>query len=487
MNRRRFLSSMGRGGTAAIIYPPANVVLSGHSFVAGADATRLGITDHASRIKNSLDPKIFTFTAIGHGGYRTGHVGDGSGNQLFPLAPTEIDPLRKAGQLNFLLYEEVINSIGWYQSGPGGALDSGPTTTLTISDMNAYFAARRAAGWTSANQSYIGACTMYPVAYFPAGPPSFPVTQDYRQSVRDVNTYVRGLTATDFLMAEFELDALTGHDPIDNRIYSSSDNLHPTDWGHQLYADRIIRNIYAQYALRTGISLPWDPRLLGNIIFRYEADRGSIVYTGDTHLVSAWSDKSTWAYDLSASGAARPTWNAPNKSLDGTGATAMTTALTADLSFTSQLEAFAVYHCSSTGTIVVEYSPDYTSVSDAWALTGDVAGAPCIIEKGNVGVSNAIGSTFPGIKAVTFLLDNTKSSGQGDILIDGVEATATRIDAPNANALGKYKLSVFGRAGGSLGSTMQLDTLLVFSAPLSSVDRAQLISWAYNRRAQWAG
>lgn len=487
MNHRRIASSQKKAGSGgAIVFPKANVVLSGHSFVAGADATRLGTTDHAARIKNSLDPTIFTFTAIGHGGFRTGHAGDGSGNQLFPLAPTEIDPLRKAGQVNFLLYEEVINSIGWYQTASGGSLDSFTATSTTIADYAAYLAARRAAGWTPANKAYIGACTMYPVAYFPTIP-IFPANQDYRQSCRDVNAAIRSGLDLDFLMAEFELDALTGHDPIDNRIYSSSDNLHPTDWGHQLYADRIIRTIYAQYALRTGFSLPWDPRLLGNIIFRYEADRGQIVYTGDTNAVSSWTDKSTWAYDLSAAGALRPTWNAANKSVDGAGGATMTTALTADLSFASQLEAFAVYHCSSVGTIVVEYSPDYTSVANAWAITGDTAGAPAIIEKGNLGNSYAIGSSFPGMKAASLILDNTKSSGQGDVLLDGGEASVTRVDAPNTNAFGQYKLSVFGRAGGSLGSTMQLDTLIVFSAPLSSSDRSQLLSWAYNRRAQWGG
>lgn len=444
------------------------MVLDGHSFVFGVNASRIGTTDFASRLKHSFDPAIFSYASIGHSGFRTGGPAQDPTACLYPLAPTEVDPLIKPGMLNILLYMEMINSITHYQAGSPPAAQ---VTANVIADMTAFYQARRDAGWKNGN--LIGGWCMVPEAPWPV---------QYQQCAVDVSAWHRG-TAISSGLIDFVVDP-TVDSEYATGIAAQPDGIHPNDYLMQVLADYGYAAVLQQYAAHTGSTAAWDPMLIGRIAFRYEAARPWLIYNGDTRKVSSWADRSTWGYDLSAAGGLQPTWNAAGPSVDGSGST-MVTGINVDLTYTKKLEVFAVIKDASTSGIICEFGNNYTSLADAFAVQTDASGKIQIAEVGAVGVSSATADAIAGTKHVTWGLDNTASTNQGNIIVDGAAAPGlVRVDAPNANAFGTHPLSVLGRAGGTLTSTMSIGVLIAFAGaavPLSPAQRAQLISWA----VQW--
>src|SRR5882762_380875 len=135
--------------------------------------------------------------------------------------------------------------------------------------------------------------------------------------------------------------------------------------------------------------------------------------------------------------------------------------------YSKQVSVFAVYTCSSTGSVVFELGPNAPGNNDAWVVTNEVGG-PKVASYGNVGQSNATASPFAGQSKATFGINHTVSSNQGGILLNASPAPGlAHVDAPNTNSLGVHAVSIGGRAGGSLSSTMSLRFAIAASIDLT--------------------
>jgi hypothetical protein len=458
-------------------FTTANVRLYGHSFVAGADASRVGVTDFPSRIGWAIDPSkrlapgIFSYSFLGHGGYRTGQASSGTGLQLAPLAATEVDPFIQAGKVNIHLYMETINSVTWYQSTSGGSLSPAATTAQTIADLTAYFLARRAAGWKNGN--LIGTYCMYPLPFW---------TTAYQQCVLDINTWIRttaiALGLIDFyvdLMADPELAARTA------TTLNQSDLTHPTDYGHLIIYDLTLPALLAAYESQPSTLVhTWTPALLQRMLFWVGMEQfGKFVLWDGSGKVFQLTDQSGWGYNFAASGALRPTWNRVNKSVDTSGGQAMTTSLNVEMDYAQRVNVFANYNCTSTATVMAELGPNATTNTDAWVITNETGG-PKIASYGNVGQSNARASTVATTSNLLFTIDHSISSGQGNLLLEGAPAPGlTRTDAPNTNFLGNHAISVFGRATGLVPSTAQTRLMLASTKSITAADITNLLAYEH--------
>lgn len=475
------LQFLGGGSLSPAAVPKqVNIFHYGHSFVAGANATRVGTTDFCSRLKNAflrLDSDNIIYASLGHGGFRTGHFpDDGTGNQLCLLAASEVDPRIVAGKCNILVYTEVINGVGYYSQLGGlfGTYTPAQVTALVISDMTDFFTRRRAAGWTRANGNLIVATALNLV-------PFGLETDEQRQCISDAQAWLKttaiSLGLVDYV-PDVQSDPEMGFQKPQNTltIGNGADNLHPIDYGHQIYFD-----IHWPVLLTAISSVPgtksyaWTPLSIPRSMWWVGAEaNGQFVTWDGTKKVSVLQDQGTWQMPFSAATTARPTWNAATKSVDFASPNVMTTALSvgdcgnpAHDPYSKQVSVFCLYSCSSTGTVVFELGPNAPGNNDAWVVTNE-AGGPKIASYGNVGQSNATASPFVGQAKATFGINHTTPTAQGNILLGSTTAPGlARVDAGNSNALGVHAVSVGGRAGGALGSTMSLRFAVAASIDLT--------------------
>lgn len=215
--------------------PQFVVTISGHSYVFGVDATPPQTMGFAPLVQGMLDPNIFQVTHLGHSGFRTGNVGTDPLSTLYPLAAAEVDTtVRHDGFTNMLVYAEELNSITFWQAG------SPPAATVsanTITDMTAYFTARRP------HWDLVGNILMTPEAAWPV---------QYQGCTADVNSAMAsGLGG----LVNFVIDP-TGNTAYLNDIYIASDGIHPKNPGHLILANYVVAAVKAQYTLKTGIVLP---------------------------------------------------------------------------------------------------------------------------------------------------------------------------------------------------------------------------------------
>jgi len=427
----------------------------GHSIVAGGDATRIGTTDFMSRIEHRLDPFTFTMSHLGHSGFDT--------SQLLPLAAADVDAFLVPGKLNIFVYMEMVNSID-HQNGAG--VPPAQIVSNTVSWIQSMFTARRAAGWDKC----IFVNMYYPIYY-----DSNPTLMGVLDQITSQLLAWSGIDQTIDIYHDPEINKFPG----DTRIISSTDNLHLTDYGHQCTADLGVGTIQNVYAAATAVTLPWDPSLLkARIALRFEAAASKILFDNGLN-VGTFQDKSTWAYDVTASGAARPIWDPTNGTVDGAGAALMSMTLALALTYTSRIEVFLQASIGSASTVLFEMSGNYTGVQDSFALLSTASDGPELAANGNVGASNGSASAASGLQKWSLILDNTLSTGQVQVLLNGASAPGyAHVDAPNTNVLGSRQAFLFGRSGGSLQSTANIRRLIIFGRPLTSAERAQLLAWA---------
>jgi len=475
------LQFIGSGSLSPAPVPKqVNIFHYGHSFVAGANATRVGTTDFCSRLKNALlrlDPDNIIYANLGHGGFRTGHFpDDGTGNQLCLLAASEVDTRIVAGKSNIHIYTEVINGVGYYSQLGGlfATYTPAQVTALCISDMTAYFQARRAAGWTRANGNLIIATSMNLV-------PFGLETDEQRQCISDVNTWLKTTAVSTNLVdyvPDVQSDPEIGFQKPQNTltIGNGADNLHPIDYGQLIYFDIHWPVLLTAISSLPGVkSYTWTPFSIPRSMWWVGVEgNGQYVTWDGTKKVSVLLDQGTWQFPLSAATTARPTWNSTTKSIDFASPNVMTMALNvgdcgnpAHDPYSKQVSVFAVYTCSSTGSVVFELGPNAPGNNDAWVVTNEVGG-PKVASYGNVGQSNATASPFAGQSKATFGINHTVSSNQGGILLNASPAPGlAHVDAPNTNSLGVHAVSIGGRAGGSLSSTMSLRFAIAASIDLT--------------------
>lgn len=484
---------VGQGSTPAQpTFIQANVVHSGHSFVAGANATRLGTTDFCSRLKTALtrlDSSIWAYQSLGHGGFRTGHFpDDGTGNQLCLLAASEVDPKIVGGKCNMLVYTEVINSTAYYSQLGGlfATYTPAQVTALVISDLTAYFTARRAAGWTRANGNLIIATAMNLV-------PFGLETDAQRQCISDVNTWLKttaiALALIDYFV-DMESDPEIGFQKPQNvlTIGNGGDNLHPIDYGHLIYFDGHYPVILQAYASIVGAkSMPWTPLSLPRLQWwvGMEQQGQSVLWDG-AGKVFQMNDQGTWKFNFTATGAQRPSWNRVNKSVDSAAGNVMTSLLNvgdcgnpAHDPYSKRINVFACYSCTSTSTVICELGTNPPAGTTAWSVTNETGG-PKVASYGNIGQSNATASSLSGTKNVVFTMDHNLGLSQGNLLVEGAAAPGlARTDAPNSNYLGVLPVSLFGRSGGTLGSTMQLRFACAWTGQQTPSDISNLIAYSH--------
>lgn len=464
------------------VYKKANVVFNGHSYIAGAASTKVGTWDFCSRIKNTLtnlDPLIWTVTSVGHGGYRMGYPGDPTGNQLRPLAATEIDPLIKAGQCNILGIMETINSIGWYQAtinpATGALYTPAQVTAQAILDHTGYYNERRAAGWTKANGNLLLAFNMHVIPLW--------VHPDlgYAQCVYDLATWHNNVALPsgliDGIIADPALDAELGLRPYPSTAapaIMSGDNTHDTDYGHQIWSDLILPNVVSAYE-SMPVSKPhaWTPAFLKRLQWWVDMGKtGSYVLWDGVGRVFKLVDRGSWQYDFAASGALMPTHNRTNRSVDGASGNCMTMTQNLNGDYCQRVNIFLSYSCSTTGTVIAELGPNAPGNTNGWVVTHEVGG-PKIASYGNVGASVATASVISGSgnHSVIFTIDHSLGSNQGNILLDGVTAPGlARSGGPNTNFFGNLAVNLFGRNGGTSSSTMKLRAAAVTTSVLTAQD-----------------
>lgn len=466
-------------------FTQAKVMLYGHSYVAGAIASRVGTTDFASRLSRMLtriDPTIWSMSFLGHGGFRTGHAGDGTGNQLWSLAAAEVDTQIVGGKCNIHLYcEGGLNSVGWYQlpvSGGGPGLTPAQTTAQTISDMTAYYQARRAAGWTKANGNLLGACLLSVIPLWRQ--PDL----GYAQSFLDINTWHRNVAIptglVDFLV-DTANDAELNKVPFPDAPRIIGDNTHFVDYGHMLYFD-LLRDatITAYETMPNAKQHIWTPAFLNKLQWWVDMSLGGnyVVWDGFGKVFKL-IDQSSWAYDLTATSTLRPTWNRVNRSIDGASGNCMTTTLAVAGDYTQKINVLLSYSCTSTGTVIAELGNNAPAGTSGWVITHEVGG-PKIASYGNVGQSNATATAISGgaNHSVIFTIDHGVTTNQGSINLDGnVAPGSAHVDAPNTNFFGNLTLNLFGRNGGTSSSTLKLRAACATSGTLSAADITNWVAY----------
>lgn len=454
MSSLRLDVSRGGGGS-----PRCNIRGYGHSIAQGFNATRMGVTDMYPRLFSYLDPVQYTGTYTGHSGNWT--------YEMLGLASGDVDPFIDTTAVNIFLYIEVINSVSFYFSvGFGGSVPS-VIATQVIKDHRAMFLGRRAAGF-----QYVVAYTMY--AIYGNSSLFYQALALVNQGLRDMQT--EGVIDVIVDLATDPRFAVTG--PAGTVPYVA-DGIHPTDAGHQVIADLTLPVVRALYEGATGNTHVFRPTDIGNCLWWYEADVSWLVKDGSNN-VSTLKDRSSWVFDLTAAGALRPVYNPSNAAfgnqptIDAVSAT-MGTALSLNPSFAQTLQVINLYKCTSSNTIVCEYSANAPTHTDAFQIT---SGPPTINATGNVGLSRAIASAVTVPQSISFILDNTVSTSQCNILVEALTAPGiSRLDAPNTNVLGTYPLFMFGRSGGSLPSTMSLAASLAFYKKLSVPELASVLNY----------
>jgi len=390
---------------------------------------------------------------LGHGGFYTA--------QLLPLAAADVDVHLVAGKVNVFIYMEIVNSISHYDTGSNDAF----IVSQTVADHVAMFVARRAAGW-----NFCIHVNMYYPSYYDAR---------LRSIMDSINAALRARTDIINATVDLAVDTEINQVPANFNVINSGDGIHPLDYGHLCIYDDALVVIQNLYASITIVTIPFDPATLGRLLWRFTPESANLVVDGSNN-VSTWYDRSTWGFDLTAAGALRPVFS--GGTVNGAGSSTMTTALSAILSFTSRVEVFAQCSLASANTILAELSTNYTAVADSFGVLTSAGNAPEMAAVGNVGTSSDIATAVAGLQKWSFILDNTVSTNQVSILLNGAPAAGqVHVDAPNTNALAPSPgrtLSVFGRAGGTLGSTASIKRLLIFGRPLTAPQRAALLAWA---------
>lgn len=457
---------VSRGGLPP--FPLANIRGYGHSIAFGGNATRVGVTNFYSRIATLLDPTRFTLSYVGHPSQYT--------LQMLPQAAADVDAFYVPGKINIFMYMEVINSVSYYMATLGQSAATAATNALA--DHMAMFAGRKAAGYQ--------VCIAYTM-YQPFG-----FSAQNMACVDLINAGLRAAVGGGVIDAVIDIAAtadprftITG--PPGTSLVVA-DNTHPNDFGHQCIADDSMASIYAQYTLRGGPSHLFTPNDLTQLLFWYEADTTSATFDTSNN-VSLLKDKGSWLFDMSASGAARPKWNANNALYGGKPTidafnSCMTTALNVDLTYTKTFQIILLYQCTNTGTIMFEHSSSYSTHSDAFLFQyHNVSTGPEITTSGNVG-NSIVRTTGPtNVRSVSFIVDNTVSTNQCVILDELAVASGTfPIDAPNTNLGGLYPMNIFARNGVIAPSTMSLAAALCFSRKLSTPELTLILNYL---QAKW--
>lgn len=441
--------------------PKANVRGYGHSIAAGFNATRQGVTDMYPRLFSYLDPAQYTCSYMGHSGNWTG--------EMLGQAWGDVAVFADPNAINIFLYMEVVNSVNHYI---GVGYTTAAAATMAIADHRAMFLLARRAGF-----SIVGSYTFW----HPDGYGS-----NALQCIDLINQGLRDMLADGTLtfLVDLAVDpmfAVTG--PGSPTI--SSDGLHPSDNGHQCIADRTLAPMRAAYEAMVGNTHSFLPTDVGNCIWWYEADAAYLTKDGSNN-VSQMKDRSSWAFDINAAGALRPVYNASNAAfgnqptVNGLAST-MTTTLTLDLSTTKTVQVINLYTCASSNTIVCELSTNSASQTTAFRVQSN---PPGVFAPGNVGLSQATATAPGAAKSVSFIIDNTVSVAQCDMLVEGITAPGiVRVDAPNTNLFGAaFTLSLFGRSGGALPSNMALAASIAFSRKLTGPELVQVLAYL---QAKW--
>lgn len=435
--------------------PRCNVRGYGHSIAEGYNATRMTVTSFYPRLFSYLDPAQYTCSFKGHSGNWTG--------EMLGQATDDVAAYVDPNAVNVFLYLEVVNSMNHYI---GIGMSTAAAATQAIADHRAMFALARAAGYQG-----IGSYTFYHPDGYGA---------NALQCIDLINTGLRAMLADgtiDFLIElatapEFQV---TGA----GSTTMSGDGLHPNDNGHQCMADRTLAPLRAFYEGQTAATHTFLPTDVGNCLWWYEADAAWLVKDGSNN-VSTLKDRSSWAFDLTAAGALRPVYVPSNAAfgnqptVNGLAST-MTSALSVDLTFTKTVHIVNLYTCASSNTVVCELSTNSASQTTAFRVQSN---PPGIFAPGNVGLSQATATAPGAAKSVSFVLDNTVSTAQCNLLVEAVTAPGiARVDAPNTNAFGSFTLSLFGRAGGALPSNMSLAASIAFSRKLTGPELAQVLAY----------
>ena len=439
-----------------------NVRAFGHSYAGGAGATRQGTTDMFPRVERTIDPTRYTMSHEGFGGYATA-IGT---NQLAPLAAVHVDAYLDPTKYNVHLYIETINSVSWYMNSLGQtAAQAGPNV---LADMLAYFAARRAAGWDK----------LIAFAFFhPAGQTGYAAI-DY------VNTGLFAAKASGLIddVVDMSLDA---------RIpANSADTIHPNDFGYQLIADLTLPVLQRVYEKLPGVpGHIFSPAEVGQLLWWFEADTSTVTRDSDNN-VSVLSDKSGWGFDLLASSAARPHWNASNpndwrrKPTIDASSHVMTSGVNLDLSFTKQIYIIHLYSAGSG--LMVEFGSNAGLVADAFALYhASAATGPEINAKGNAGTSYARANNPDMPRMISFSIDNTGPTPQCGVTNEGVVMPGLAVsNAGNSNFFGSARrLSFFGREGGAGPfSVMSLGASIAFSQIPTAAQLSKVFAYF---KAKW--
>lgn len=455
---------VARGGLPPFI--PANIRGYGHSIAAGGNATRIGTTDFYPRTRSNLDPALYTLTYVGHPGQWTA--------QMLPQAAADVDAFYDPNKINIFLYIEVINSVSHYM------VDLGMTATaaapLIIADHLSMFSGRKTTGFQI--------CLAYTM-YHPFG-----FNAQQMLCVDLINQGLRDAVGGGVLdgIIDIAVDSRFAVTGPPGTSLTVDDNTHPTDFGHQIMADIGTPIIQAKYEALGGVAHPYLPSSIGQLLWWYEADPAFVTFDG-SNRISLVKDRSGWVYDLSAAGAARPTWNSSNilygsKPTIDTVNNCMTTALNVNMSFTKSFEVVWLFQCTNANAIIMELSSNSSSFADTFlAQFHNATTGPEITTYGNVtnSIARATGPTT--VKMVSFSVDNTVSTNQCNLLSEGATAPGiTHIDAPNTNFFGNRPLNLFARNGVVAGGTMSTGICIAFSKILSPTERAGLLAYAM---AKW--
>lgn len=444
-------------------YLPANIRGYGHSIAFGGAATRVGTTNFYPRLFHDLGTTDYTCSYLGHPSQST--------RDMLPQAAADVDAYVVADKINIFMYMEVINSVSYYMAGPPG-LGKVAAAAAAIADHLTMFAARKAAGYQ------IG------IAYTMYHPFGFNADQNdcvdlINQGLRDAVGHGIGINAVIDVGVDPRF-AITGPPGVSVVV---SDNTHPTDYGHQIISDLslpVVRSLFHA----TGAPLPtWVPNDLGQLVWWYEADPSFVVFNL-SNKVTQWTDRTSWLFHLTASGANSPTWNASNATWSGkpsidAAANWMTTALNVDMSYTKTFEMVLVYQCTNTGPIVAEFSNSSSSFADTWIIQyANILTGHHLVTFGNVGNSFArtTGPTTP--RAVSFCVQNVSPTNQVSVLDEGTTAAGlVQGNAPNTNLFGLRPLNLFARSGNVAPATMTTVFCACFSRVLTGPERTQLLAY----------
>lgn len=449
---------VSRGATPP--FPLANIRGYGHSIAFGGNASRIGTTDFYARIRRALDPTQYFLSYTGHPSQWTA--------QMLPQAAADVDAFVVGGKVNIFLYMEVINSVSHYMVDLG--MNSSDAAVAAIADHATMFTARRAAGYDI--------CIAYTM-YHPFG---FNASQNTCCDL--INAGLRAMVGTTLdAVIDVAVDprfAITGPPGTSLTV---ADNTHPNDHGHQVIADLSLPVIYPIYDHAGGPTHVYSPNDISELIWWYEADINNVTFD-ISNKISLIKDKGTWLYDLSGTGAQRPTWNAGNSLYSGApsidaASNCMTTALNVDLTFTKTFQIVWLFKCTNTGPIMMEHSSNAGAHTDAWLLQyiNNSTGSE-MTDFGNV--SNSVCRTTGPTTArvMSFIVDNTITTGQINILDELVNAAGRlQIDAPNTNLWGTYPLNLFARNTTISPGTISMAACFCFSRKLTTPELTTLIAY----------